>query len=227
MVTPKLSGKVLATRHAVKVEQSLYRASGDWYHVPVKFPAALFDSQGYLVFESVHDYHNFVSDSEGIGVKQSIDKNWLTIRDGIKTHQNYISFDVRFFPDEIDSVLGVVEGAKQSVVVNRYERDRTARRSCINHWKAVCVVCSFDFRFFYGPIGVGFIHVHHLTPISSIKSEYQLDPINDLRPVCPNCHAMLHLKVPPYTIDELKDFISTKRSPPLLVPVNDQPFPPP
>ncbi|MDC9497701.1 MULTISPECIES: HNH endonuclease [unclassified Pseudoalteromonas] len=38
------------------------------------------------------------------------------------------------------------------------------------------------------------MHVHHIVPISDIGDEYQVDPIRDLRPVCPNCHAMLHRK---------------------------------
>jgi len=43
--------------------------------------------------------------------------------------------------------------------------------------------------------------------ISSIGSEYELNPILDLIPVCPNCHSMLHKKKPAYKIDELKSFI--------------------
>lgn len=39
----------------------------------------------------------------------------------------------------------------------------------------------------YGDIGKDFIHVHHLL----IGEEYVVDHIKDLRPVCPNCHAML------------------------------------
>lgn len=56
----------------------------------------------------------------------------------------------------------------------------------------------------YGEIGNGFIHVHHLVPLSAIKENYHLDPINDLIPVCPNCHAMLHRQNPPLTPEELK-----------------------
>ena len=207
----KLTGKMLATRHAVKVNQSLYRSSGDWYHVPVKFPAALFDTGGYLLFETLDNYQKFVSGGEDIGVKQSIDKNWLTIKDGIQAHQSYISFDLRVYPDEIEKTWLIIEGAKQSVVVNRYERDPFARRACIEHWSPVCAVCGFDFKLFYGNIGDGFIHVHHLTPISSIKSEYELDPVKDLRPVCPNCHAMLHKKMPPFSIDEMKGLLSQRK----------------
>ena len=56
-------------------------------------------------------------------------------------------------------------------------------------------------------LGEGFIHVHHIVPLSGLGKSYVVDPINDLRPVCPNCHAMLHKRVPPYTIDELREIM--------------------
>ena len=31
-----------------------------------------------------------------------------------------------------------------------------------------------------------------------------MDPIKDLRPVCPNCHAMLHRAVPALSIDDIR-----------------------
>jgi 5-methylcytosine-specific restriction enzyme A len=64
-----------------------------------------------------------------------------------------------------------------------------------------------DFEKVYGEIGKGFIHVHHIVELSNIKSEYKVQPIEDLRPVCPNCHAMLHRKKPAYKIEELKEIL--------------------
>ncbi len=55
----------------------------------------------------------------------------------------------------------------------------------------------------YGEIGQGFIHVHHLKQLSDVGEGYEVDPVADLRPVCPNCHAMLHRNNPPLSIDEL------------------------
>ncbi|QIK80569.1 HNH endonuclease [Lysobacter sp. HDW10] len=107
------------------------------------------------------------------------------------------------YPDEIEPGDVYVEGAKKSVTVNRYERDRKARELCVAKWGSSCSVCSFHFEYVYGAIGRDFIHVHHLKPLSEIGVEYEVDPINDLRPVCPNCHAMLHRKSPALSIEEL------------------------
>jgi 5-methylcytosine-specific restriction protein A len=49
----------------------------------------------------------------------------------------------------------------------------------------------------------GFIHVHHIKPLAKLGSNYKIDPIKDLRPVCPNCHAVLHRKDFPYSLDEV------------------------
>jgi hypothetical protein len=112
---------------------------------------------------------------------------------------------VTVYPDELDKPETLYEGIKKTVIVNSYERNPIARKKCIEHYGAKCAVsnCGFDFEELYGDIGKGFIHVHHLTQLSDIGQGYEVDPIKDLRPVCPNCHAMLHQKNPPYTINEL------------------------
>lgn len=116
-------------------------------------------------------------------------------------------------PNEISPTITVFEGAKQTVTVNIYERDPNARRKCIDHWGSVCTVCSFDFGKKYGPIGVGYIHVHHLKPLSEIGETYELNPVADLRPVCPNCHAMLHRTAPAMSIEQLKAVVARKPVP--------------
>ncbi|RCW21458.1 HNH endonuclease [Ciceribacter lividus] len=86
-----------------------------------------------------------------------------------------------------------IEGALKQIKVNAYERDRKARQACIDFHGTDCKVCGLDFGSRYGEIGTGFIHVHHVVPLASIGDEYEVDPVKDLVPVCPNCHAMLHL----------------------------------
>ena len=70
------------------------------------------------------------------------------------------------------------------------------------------MVCNFDFEKIYGKIGQNFIHVHHLTKVADIGNKYEVNPIKDLIPVCPNCHSMLHKQEPPFTIDELKSLLT-------------------
>jgi 5-methylcytosine-specific restriction protein A len=99
--------------------------------------------------------------------------------------------------DELPLKEDLQEGLKKTIVVNAYERNKKARNECINYHKAVCSVCEFDFEFKYGAIGIGYIHVHHTTPISHVGKNYIISPIKDLIPVCPNCHSMIHTRKKP------------------------------
>lgn len=107
-----------------------------------------------------------------------------------------------------DGYPGLPEGMKARVEVNRYERNHLNRSACIQVYGPRCSVCGFDFVEYYGEIGHGYIQVHHVIPVSQLGENYIVDPIADLRPVCPNCHAMLHRKDPPYSITELRDMIN-------------------
>jgi len=111
------------------------------------------------------------------------------------------------FPDEIDETEKFIEGKSKKVFVNVYERNTAARIKCIEYYGYKCQICEFDFEKKYGEIGKGFIHVHHIIDISSIGTEYELNPITDLIPVCPNCHAMLHKRKPAYLLEEIKKMI--------------------
>lgn len=108
-------------------------------------------------------------------------------------------------PEELDPSVVYMEGASAAISVNSYERNGNARSKCIDIHGYNCAVCEFNFEKAYGDIGREYIHVHHIIPIHTIKKEYQINPENDLIPVCPNCHAMIHRKNPPLSIKELKN----------------------
>ncbi len=99
------------------------------------------------------------------------------------------------FVDEAESVVEFTEGSTSLVTRSSRQRNRNARQKCIELMGAVCSICGFDFEKHYGSIGKGFIHVHHKTPISEREGNYRIDISSDLVPVCPNCHAMLHIEV--------------------------------
>ncbi len=83
-----------------------------------------------------------------------------------------------------------LEGRKHEDTVTRYERDRGNRKECIAHYGYVCQVCGINFEQDYGELGRNFIEVHHLHPVS--QGERQVNPIEDLIPLCSNCHSMIH-----------------------------------
>ncbi len=99
------------------------------------------------------------------------------------------------------------EGAAYAVTLDVYERNRQARQECVDHYGASCFACGLNFAEKYGPAGDGYIHVHHLSPLSESGRAHGVDPIQDLRPVCPNCHAVVHRRSPPYTMEEMREML--------------------
>ncbi|MBT2679267.1 HNH endonuclease [Bacillus sp. ISL-35] len=97
-----------------------------------------------------------------------------------------------YFPDEVPEPQE--EGKSKTVTVNVYERNPIARKRCMNHFGVHCQICNMNFKDIYGEVGRDFIHIHHIVPLHLIQQDYVVDPVKDLIPVCPNCHAMLHRK---------------------------------
>ena len=114
-------------------------------------------------------------------------------------------------PDEVDGSQPLTEGAKYQVTLNAYERNPVARRQCLSFYGTDCRACEFRFGAAYGPEAEGYIHVHHVKPLSEVGGEYVVDPIKDLVPVCPNCHAMIHMGGKCRTLDEIRRLLSDRK----------------
>ena len=132
------------------------------------------------------------------------------LRPALQKALEELDFTLQFYYSEelpLDTKKLFIEGLRKTIVVNAYERNPPARQKCIDQYGTICAVCNIDFEDVYGSIGKGFIHVHHLTPLADIGKTYEVDPVKDLRPVCPNCHSMLHRENPPLSLEALRDKI--------------------
>jgi len=160
-------------------------------------------------------------DSEKLSLPLLLQKGLKAAPQGpIKLNKNLESYissifntaNDEFFPEVLDTSSEIFEGLKKQVSVNKYERSSIARAKCIEaHHGFACQICSFNFEQVYGALGKDFIHVHHITPIHTIGKNYKIDYANDLIPVCPNCHAMLHRKINGkfYSVAELKELVKS------------------
>ena len=100
------------------------------------------------------------------------------------------------------------EGAKKTVTIHTAVRDAALRNEVLRQKGHKCVVCGFDGDKVYGkPMG-NIIQVHHLNPIANGERKTTID---DLVPVCPNCHAAIHSKPGGmYTIAEAQEMLKHK-----------------
>ena len=120
-----------------------------------------------------------------------------------------------FIYDENDVIS---EGRAETKTSNRRTRSRILRSAAIKKYSDTnghikCCVCGFDFIDFYGEIGKGYIDIHHERPIFQLSNdgntEFLKDALKNVKPVCPNCHRMLHRnRKHTLTIEELKNIIS-------------------
>jgi len=101
-------------------------------------------------------------------------------------------------------VIGDEEGGVFNEVVRKYERSRYNRALCLKYYGFMCRGCGEKLAEKYGPIGTDVIHVHHIVPISQMGGSYQLNPIKDLIPLCPNCHNIVHRKSSVLEIEALR-----------------------
>lgn len=125
-----------------------------------------------------------------LGIKSQL-QGGIKVPDSILTHI-LENFDVVF--DDLAQTY--TEGKSHNHSIISYERNQQARQACINKYGYSCQICGLNLEQKYGPVGREFIHVHHINFISSEGGlSHTVDPLKDLIPVCPNCHAILHRKL--------------------------------
>lgn len=119
---------------------------------------------------------------------------------------------LNFINDLITMVLSLVdfeiegysEGKLSRVEINKYERNPVNRKICLMAKGYICSICGFDFEKTYGEIGKDYIEVHHITQVSDMGEDYIVKPLEDLVPLCSNCHSMIHRTKPMLSIDYLR-----------------------
>lgn len=105
----------------------------------------------------------------------------------------------------------ITEGQLSTRSTSYRKRSKQLRDAAVDHYtrdgKIPCTACSFDFKLAYDDIGVGYIQIHHLEPIA-FGGERELpleEAILKVRPLCANCHVMVHRRDPWLSIEDLTD----------------------
>ena len=106
------------------------------------------------------------------------------------------------------------EIAKKDTVVRK--RSKKLRDAAIAYYtkpdgKIYCAACGFCFADMYHDRGKGFIEIHHEKPLYQFSTDgfeaYIGEAVKNMKPVCSNCHRMLHRGESTITVDELKQII--------------------
>lgn len=143
-------------------------------------------------FQKINLHRTYARNRKRLGVRSEEHAKEILRRIDRKIKGKPAATKATRLPEELDPKKKFIEGATKQVLVNSYERKPGARTACLRHFGYKCAACGQTMVDIYGKVGEGVIHVHHERELSTLGPDYELDPIEDLKPVCPNCHAILH-----------------------------------
>ncbi len=82
---PRTTARKLAKLWNINAQHAPYRRDGTWHHLLQRFPGALLDAYGYVLFETEGDLRR----APGILIG-SAEKNWLNVPAGIASLPGYM-----------------------------------------------------------------------------------------------------------------------------------------
>lgn len=187
----------------VGATQVRYSDDGHWYATLKRFPAALFDAHGYVLFPTKADYES--SPQITIGKQISIRKP------GISAMHGYVRFPDSDASPSLDvdiHTVAATEGRRRLVLHLQRERNHTVVRNKKKLAASLdCEICGFSFSRIYGGAATDYCEVHHLLPLSEVEHDTRTR-MEDLSILCANCHRVVHLHNPPYTIKEVRSMLA-------------------
>ena len=206
MTTPRTNGAYLNELWNVGAAHALYIHDGHWYHPLKRFPGALFDLNGYVLFKTQEEFSAFRHGK--------IEKDFALPPPGISALPDYVRvvpdggpsspFAPPFWDVDIHGSSVALEGRRRLVVHLERERNQTiVRKKKKNATSLNCEICAFSFERAYGSAAGEYCEVHHLLPLSDLD-QISKTRIQDLAILCANCHRVIHLRNPPYSISEVR-----------------------
>ncbi|MBL9213983.1 MAG: hypothetical protein JNG83_00765 [Opitutaceae bacterium] len=168
-----LNARQLSQKWGVDAAHVLYHHKGAWYHVLRRFPAALFDPQGYVRFETEEQY---------LSAPQLKRRKHLHVTGGIRSLPGYQWGQAPAAPLAVD----LNPPKRTSSTVYRILRDTDLARRMKAKCGYACQLCGFKLTL---PDGTPYIEAHHVHPLGAPHDGPDIE--ENILCVCPNHHAAL------------------------------------
>lgn len=197
----------LNKRWKVGAKHALYIHDGHWYHCLKEFPGALFDDNGYILFSTEDEFKTCPS----LAIYEKT--NQVSIKQpGISAISGYVRVisekppDIDIHPDSLSK-----EGEKRlRLHLDSERKPQNVKAKKQSAASLNCEICGFSFLHFYGHVAGDYCEVHHLIPLKSLKGATPIN-LNDLAILCSNCHRVVHMRYPPYGLQEVRDMLKNLR----------------
>lgn len=117
-----------------------------------------------------------------------------------------------------DENMFISEGKIEKKEIKNRTRSKALRDAALAFYSVngviKCDVCGFSYEEKYGELGKGYIEIHHEKPICEYgtngSAEFISEAIKNVKPLCANCHRMIHRNpLKPLTISDLKSIIKS------------------
>ncbi|MDR3726610.1 MAG: HNH endonuclease [Terracidiphilus sp.] len=203
----RITGKELNDRWNVGADDSRYSERGNWYAQLHRFPGALFDQNGYVLFRTKEEYQS----CPYLNIRKQINMKGISGISAIPEYVRVIGTEDPDVPDvDLHSSSSGIEGGRSLKLHLFKERDRAlVKRKKKSATSLNCEICRFSFEETYGGPAGAYCEVHHLVPISTLEEATKVN-LEDLAILCANCHRVVHLVNPPYTLQEVRVLLRSR-----------------
>lgn len=178
----QITGKYLNELWRIGARHALYSHDGTWYHRLTRFPGALCDSEGYILFSDQYAFEScpFLRIHQDVGC-----------RTGINRIPGYVRCDSL-------TAIDINPPSRPERVVQRISRiirDTAVSSELKLLYDHTCQLCGTTIKL----CGRDYSEAHHIKPLGSPHDGD--DTKDNLLCVCPNCHVLLDYAAIPLKLD--------------------------
>lgn len=105
--------------------------------------------------------------------------------------------------------LLVSEGHLSKRLAASAARSIALRRLALKRHGASCSACGLKFLKRYDGLKTDCIELHHVSPLSRGQ---RMSTVNDLVPLCPNCHRVAHSTEPPLPVSAIRQMLKSGKA---------------
>ena len=203
-----ITGAYLNKLWSVGAAHALYIHDGHWHHPLKRFPGALFDKHGYLLFATEQDFHDFIT-----SIHQHIGKDFAIRPPGISAIPGYVTaLPSTNLAIQQSKFSASVERSLQDPPAKRQQRLKTASKlptkvailttvflrnadvvaEVLYRAQGKCESCHRPAPFLRKKDGNPYLEVHHKKQLTNGGEE----TVGNALALCPNCHREHRFGVP-------------------------------